>query len=167
MSEQILTEKIKSELLEALEETFEQHHGIFIDKGTSLFETLENISAEEAFRSTTQNGATIAAHVEHAGFYLDVLERSMRNETIEEIDWREIWERVRAVSPGEWTAIKQRLHESHRRTIETLKTCDDFLKDDIFGAALGVLAHTAYHLGAIRQMATAINKNSVSNDAKV
>lgn len=156
MNQQILTEKIKSELLETLEETFERHHGIFIDKGTSLFETLENISAEEASRSITENGATLAAHVEHTRFYLDVLERSMRNETIEKIDWREIWQRVRAVSPDEWTAIKQRLRESHRRTIETIKICDDFSNNEVFGAALGVLAHTAYHLGAIRQMATVI-----------
>lgn len=156
MSERTLTEKIKSVLLETLEETFERHHGIFIDKGTSLFETLENLSAKEASLSIVENGATVAAHVEHAGFYLDVLERSMRNEAIEKIDWREIWERVRAVSPDEWMATKRRLRESHRRTIETIKTCDDFSDNDVFGAALGVLAHTAYHLGALRQMATII-----------
>lgn len=156
MNEQVLTEKIKSELLEILEETFQTHHGIFIDKGTSLFETLENISAEEASGSIIENGATVAAHVEHAGFYLDVLESSMRGQADGKIDWREIWERDRTVSPDEWTATKRRLRESHRRAIETIKICDDFSNNDVFGSALGVLAHTAYHLGAIRQVATVI-----------
>ena len=156
MNEQTLNEKIKSELLETLEETFERHHGIFIDKGTSLFETLENISVEEASISISENAATVAAHAEHARFYLDVLESSMRGQVEGKIDWREIWERIRAVSPDEWTATKRRLRESYRLTTETIKTCDDFSDNDIFGAALGVLANTAYHLGAIRQTATLI-----------
>ena len=36
-------------LMQYMEETFEsKHHGIFLDRGTSLFETLETISAREA-----------------------------------------------------------------------------------------------------------------------
>jgi hypothetical protein len=32
-----------------MEETFEaKHHGIYLDDGTSLFETLESVSADEA-----------------------------------------------------------------------------------------------------------------------
>ena len=40
MNDKNKLEKIKNELLETLDETFERHHGIYIDKGTSLFETL-------------------------------------------------------------------------------------------------------------------------------
>jgi hypothetical protein len=36
-------------LFAMMEETFEsKHHGIYLDRGTSLFETLETVSAEEA-----------------------------------------------------------------------------------------------------------------------
>ncbi len=90
MKKRFTIERFKSELLECLDETFERHHGIYLDKGTSLFETLENISAEEASAKAAENVATIAAHVEHIGFYLDVLGESMRAETIVKTDWREI-----------------------------------------------------------------------------
>lgn len=156
MIEQIALERFKSELLECLDETFERHHGIYLDKGTSLFETLENLSVFDASRSIIENGATIAAHVEHVGFYLDVLGEMMRTETVVKTDWREIWETVRAVSPEEWQTSRQRLRESYERIVETIKSYDRWENEYGLGAALGVLVHTAYHLGAIRQMATAI-----------
>lgn len=156
MIEQIALERFKSELFECLDETFERHHGIYLDKGASLFETLENISAFDASRSIVVNGATIAAHVEHVGFYLDVLGESMRTEKVVKVDWHEIWENVRAVSPEEWKASRQRLRENYGRVVETIKTYDRWENEYGLGAALAVLVHTAYHLGAIRQAATAI-----------
>jgi hypothetical protein len=65
-------------LTELLEETFETHHGIFLDKGTSLFETLAGLSAEQASRIMGTGGATVAAHVAHVDFYLGVLEGFLR-----------------------------------------------------------------------------------------
>ena len=47
MNEQIELERFKNELLECLDETFERHHGIYLDKGTSLFETLVGLSLFE------------------------------------------------------------------------------------------------------------------------
>lgn len=154
-------EKIKSDLLECLDETFESHHGIYLDKGTSLFETLEGISAEEASRRLIETGATIAAHTEHLRLYLDVLERAMRGEEIGKINWREIWETVGEMSPAEWQASVEKLKESHRRTIETIKNYDLWKHEDGFGAALGILTHTAYHLGAIRQVVSVIKRTEV------
>lgn len=82
MKQQISLEQFKRELLECLEETFEQHHGVYLDKGTSLLPTLGGISAEEASRAVAENGATIAAHVEHTRLYLDVLGEMMRTQTV-------------------------------------------------------------------------------------
>jgi hypothetical protein len=48
MSNTITLEHFTSNLFDLLDEAFESHHGIFLDKGTSLFETLENITAQEA-----------------------------------------------------------------------------------------------------------------------
>ena len=59
----------------ALIETFENVHGI-LDKGTSLFETLAQISADQASQPMG-NCATIAAHVAHTRYYMDVLEDRM------------------------------------------------------------------------------------------
>ena len=49
-----------------MEETFEaKHHGIYLDKGTSLFETLETISAREASIPVGGKCASVAAQVAH------------------------------------------------------------------------------------------------------
>ena len=48
MTKQIAIKHLPEILFKALDETFDQVHGIYLDRGTSLFETLETISAEEA-----------------------------------------------------------------------------------------------------------------------
>ncbi len=61
-----------------LEETFDNVEGIYLDGGTSLFETLDSISAEAASRPITPDGTTIASQVGHVGFYLLVMEDYMQ-----------------------------------------------------------------------------------------
>ncbi|HEX3050032.1 MAG TPA: hypothetical protein VHP83_05200 [Aggregatilineaceae bacterium] len=143
--------QLKKELLDVLDETFEHVNGIYLDRGTSLFETLNTISAEVASRPVGWNCASIAAQVEHVRFYLDVLERSMLNQEIGKVDWGEIWRTVHEVTPEEWEASKKRVWESYqrvRRVITGFETWEG--KNDIAGT-LAILVHTAYHLGEIRQ----------------
>ena len=42
--------RFTSELFDLLDETFENHHGIYFDRGPSLSETLAGVSAAEASR---------------------------------------------------------------------------------------------------------------------
>ena len=48
MTTQIQTDHFTKALYALLDETFDNVHGYFLDKGTSLFETLAAISAAEA-----------------------------------------------------------------------------------------------------------------------
>lgn len=150
LSPQIPVKRFKKALFACLDETFSNVHGIFLDKGTTLYETLDGVSAEEASRALSPKSATIAAQVEHIRFYLDVLDDYMRTGVDKTNNWREIWETVRAVTPEQWEDTKRRLHESHDRvmaTINSFETWDG--KYDVAGA-LSILVHTAYHLGGIR-----------------
>lgn len=79
MSTKMQTDHFTQALVLLLDETFDQVHGIYLDKGTSLFETLATISAEEASIPVGGKCATLAAQVKHIAFYLDVLERAVRN----------------------------------------------------------------------------------------
>lgn len=151
MSDQSAIELFKKELFKCLEETFQGVRGVYLDKGTSLFETLESVSAEDASRPAIENGATVAAHVEHVRFYLDVLNDVMRKEEVTKVDWREIWQNVQAVTPEEWEGHKRRLRESYERVLNTLKNYDKWEGEYGISGSLGILAHTAYHLGGIRQ----------------
>ena len=163
MSNKILLDRLTTEFFECLDETFEQVRGIYLDKGTSLFETLEGISAEDASRQMAAECATIAAQVEHVRFYLDVLDDVMRKHEVVKVDWREIWRNVREVTPEEWEGEKRRLKESYRRVVATMKNFDSWEGEYDISGALSVLAHTAYHLGGIRQALCAI-KSAKTND---
>jgi DinB superfamily len=150
MSAQIPVERFKKALLACLEETFSNVRGIYLDKGTTLYETLEGVSAAEASRAISGNSATIAAQVEHVRFYLDVLDEFMRTGVDKQNNWREIWETVREVTPEQWEDIKERLRQSHDQALATINSFDRWDGKYDITAALSILVHTAYHLGGIR-----------------
>ena len=151
MSDQIPVELFTKELFECLDETFTEHHGVYLDKGTSLFETLQSVSAAEASRRAGKNCATIAAQVEHVRFYLDVLNDAMLNRSVGKVDWREIWNRVGEVTDQEWQSLQRRLRQSYERVMTTIRTYDHAKGENGVSGSLAVLTHTAYHLGGIRQ----------------
>jgi hypothetical protein len=150
VSTTIALERFTEPLFALLEEAFEKPRGMFLDSGTSLFETLERVSAAEASQRLAEGRPTIAAQVEHVRFYVDVLDRYMRGENLGEIDWKEIWRRVDAVSPEEWRAMKTRLHASYKRTSSYARSQEAWDGKNEIGGALAIVVHTAYHLGQIR-----------------
>jgi hypothetical protein len=156
MPNQDIIALFRKELFECLDETFEQHHGIYLDKGTSLFETLKDISAQEASHPISEGCAPIAAHVEHVRFYLDVLNDMMQKERVAKVEWREIWQTVRGVTPEEWEEMKQRLRVSYQSVLTTMKNYERWEGEYGLSGSLAVLVHTAYHLGGIRQALCAI-----------
>jgi len=134
-----------------MEETFEpKHHGIYLDEGTSLFETLETVSAEEASIPVGGKCASLAAQVAHVTFYIESFERYALQGDNSPRDWGHIWRTVEKVTPGEWEAYKRKLHEAHRR-MDKLFHENDLWNEDTMGGALSIVVHTAYHLGEIRQ----------------
>lgn len=150
MSKQMATECFTNELYDLLDETFNQVQGIYLDRGTSFFETLETISAEEASRPVSATCASIAAQVEHVRFYLQVLGDVIRKKQIGKIDWQESWQ-LKQVTPEEWEALKKQLRETYQDVLKLIKSLDVWEGEDDIGASLAILAHTAYHLGEIRQ----------------
>jgi hypothetical protein len=147
----VLQERVKEAFFDALGETFEEVRGMYLDRSTSLFETLETISAQEASQPVGQRCASIAAQVEHVRFYLDVLEHYLKNEKPGEVDWNHIWNTVEAVTPDEWDASKTRLKTSYQRVRGLMSGFDTWEGENDVSASMSVIVHTAYHLGEIRQ----------------
>ena len=150
MSQQIALERFTNELYPMLEETFERVNGIYLDRGTSLFETLETITAEQASRPISAQCASIAGQVEHVRFYLEVLQDYMQGKAVGKIDWQASWY-VKTVTPEEWNALKQRLRASYESVTALIKSFTTWEGEDEIGGALAIVVHTAYHLGEIRQ----------------
>jgi L-rhamnose mutarotase len=151
MTQKINQEYIVQNLFDVLDEAFVTHHGIFLNRNTSLFETLETITAAEASIPVGGKCATLAAQVAHVNFYLEVLEAYILNKDIGDVDWDDIWRRVSQVSPDEWKAYKSQLRETYQRVLSMLQSCENWNDERAIGGALAIAVHTAYHLGEIRQ----------------
>src|SRR5262245_6128225 len=138
MTQQIALELFTAELFPLLEETFERVHGIYLDKGTSLFETLATISAEEASRPVSARCASIAGQVEHVRFYLQVLQDYMQQKQVGKIDWEASWY-LKTVTPEEWDALLQRLRATYQDLTALIKSFTTWQGENELGGALAVV----------------------------
>jgi hypothetical protein len=145
------SEHFTKALYNLLDETFEDVHGVFLDKGTSLFETLAGITAAEASVPVGGQCATLAAQVKHVAFYLEVVDKSVRDPNYPRVDWGEIWRTVGTVTPAEWDAIRAELRAGYERIRHLVADTPAWPSESEIGGAIGVIAHSAYHLGEIRQ----------------
>ena len=118
-----------------LDETFDNVHGYCLDKGTSLFETLATISAEEASMPVGGKCATLAAQVKHVAFYLDVLEHNVRTQQYERQDWGKIWRETSAVTPEEWEALKAQLRASYDRIKQLISDTTEWPSEQQIGGS--------------------------------
>lgn len=161
MTESSLATHFSSALFEFLEETFEAHHGFYLDKGTSLFETLSTISATEASQPVSASCASITAQVNHVTYYLDVLRSDIAGREFGKVDWSLAWQ-IGPVSDDEWAGLVRKLRDGIAETRTALRGADWGNEDHVYGA-IAILVHTAYHLGEIRQ-ATCTISNARSGD---
>ena len=150
MTEMIEREHFMIPLFNLLEETFETHHGIFLDKDTSLFQTLETISAQQASIPVGGRCASLAAQVTHVTFCLEFSEHVILYNEAPSVDWGEIWRTVEKVTPDEWQALKEKLKQAYARLKQLLRD-DPLWSENTIREVLAVIVHTAYHLGEIRQ----------------
>ena len=128
---------------------------VYLAPRTGIFATLGKITAAQA--STEINQTTIAAHSEHARFYIELLDNYL-NKNMRVVDFGQSW-RINKVSDDEWDDLRERLAEIYRKNAETFERHQKWTLDSIT-VALGIIAHTAYHLGAIRQMLKEVNRQS-------
>ncbi len=147
----IQSEHFTKALLGLLDETFDEVHGFYLDKGTSLFETLAGVSAEQASKPVGGRCASLAAQVSHTAYYLEEVVQSVTNPDFKGADWGAIWQTVEAVSDEEWQAIQADLRAQYEQIKHLVANFSGWSSDAEIGGALSVLAHTAYHLGEIRQ----------------
>ena len=151
MSKQVDQNTLIAGLEPLLVETFEQVHGIYLDRGTSLFETLATITSAEASVPVGGACASLAAQVAHINFYLEVMQRFLSGQVDDNVDWDVIWNTISGVSPAEWDTLQARLKETYQQTLELVRTYEHWDRENAIGGAFAIVVHTAYHLGEIRQ----------------
>ncbi len=143
---------ILDELDQLIRETFDGglpgQGTAYLDHDSGVRNTLGRLTAEQASHRFDGH-PSIAAHVRHMNFHLRTSvewiqgDHSRRN-------WRESFE-PQHVTEAEWKALQEELDQSrvaYQRLMRTLPA--EKMEEE--GSGMGVLAHLAYHLGAVRQL---------------
>jgi hypothetical protein len=135
-------------LFALLTETFEGPGGnTYLDKGASLFQTLDALTAEAASHVPYVGAQTIAAHCAHLAYYVRVNHDGMMGRE-QRLDWPSSW-RPQQVGDREWDELKSRVRREYAALIETLERLETWSEQQV-GDSMAIVAHTAYHLRAIR-----------------
>jgi hypothetical protein len=143
-----LVESLAYILRETFEGSPEGQPSAYLDRGVGIFPTLEGLTAAQA--SAEFQGTTIAAQTEHAKFYLDRICEFVNGRT-ERVNWEQSW-LIETVNDDEWDALCGMVRGAYENTLRCVAAVADWDTKRI-GMVVGMIAHTAYHLGAIRQIA--------------
>ena len=122
---------------------------MILDRGTSLFQTLADISAEEASIPVSNQSSNLAAQVNHTAFYIQALRDGIATNFEAKADWDGSW-KVSAVDDAQWQALIAKLRSEYE-WVQGLAAQNDAWNEDYIGGAFALAAHAAYHLGEIRQ----------------
>ena len=116
--------------------------------GTGVFSTINGLTAAAASTPGGPSHTTIAGHVHHLCSSLALSAAGLRGGSSSR-DRSGSWT-VSIVDDGEWTALRARLRDEYEKLLVAVSTRAVW-DEELLGVAMGAIAHTAYHLGAIRQ----------------
>lgn len=117
-----------------------------------LLASLDALGADEASVSA-HDGATIAAHAQHVRYGLSLMNRwaTEGGNPFADARWDEAW-KISTVDAAAWAEIRAGLRGECDRWLGALAQ-ERPLNFVATAGLMGSIAHLAYHLGAIRQIA--------------
>jgi hypothetical protein len=116
-----------------------------------LLRSLDRLPAEAA-SAVSSSGASIAAHIDHVRYGLELMNRWSAGvpDPWTGADWKASWQRT-AVTGEQWSALRQELRRESERWRAALQAPREMSALELHGV-IASIAHLAYHLGAIRQI---------------
>ena len=118
-------------------------------RNSGVFATLDELTAAQASKPTAL-GTSVAAHAAHVAYHLEVTVRWMRGDR-GPFDWAGSFE-PGAVDDAEWAATRTRVRTAYDGLATEAAGMAEW-DEDAAGSVAASVAHAAYHLGAIRQIA--------------
>ena len=117
-----------------------------------LLRQLDSLDAAAASARPMPGKTTIAAHVDHVRYGLSLLNRWAGGEANPwaGADWEASWKRTK-VTDDEWRSLRAELRREAEAWRKHAAERTEWIELTAAGA-LASAAHTAYHLGAIRQI---------------
>jgi hypothetical protein len=130
----------------------EPQSGLLLNAGDAgLVRSLDRLTAAQASAIVHNGKSSIAAHVDHLRYGLELLNRwSEGDDPFGTADWSASWRRT-TVSEGEWESLRTHLRREAERWQRGAQRL--ILAGETEAAVvLASVAHLSYHLGAIRQI---------------
>jgi hypothetical protein len=117
-----------------------------------MIETLKSLSAQTVSTPPGPNRKPIVSHANHVLYGWGLINRALHGDehAFEGTDWDAAWKLVQ-VNDAEWQKLLAQLESTGREILELgpkTEHWNEIMLTGMFASA----AHTAYHLGAIRQM---------------
>ena len=146
---QVAFERLKEILRETYEGGIAGEGTEYLDHASGIRQTLRPLTAAQASRRLDRH-PSIAAHARHMAFHLRVTAEWVQGVRVKR-DWPASFE-PQSVSGEEWARIQQDLEEARAEFLRVMAALGpEQLAEE--GGGMGAIAHLAYHLGAIRQLA--------------
>jgi len=117
-----------------------------------LLRSLDKLSASDASQAS-EGGATIAAHTQHVRYGLSLMNRwaTEGGNPFADATWDEAW-KLSVVTEPQWEEIRRGLRDESQRWLGALEAPREANARELKGM-IASIAHLAYHMGAIRQIA--------------
>lgn len=138
-------------LNELVDGSAEQAAWLLNPQDPGLLRSLDTLSAAQASAVPSSGGASIAAHVDHLRYGLELLNRWSRGEEpFADADYSASWRRV-SVTDAEWESRRQDLARETYAWQSALRQPRERDETALTGVIASIV-HLGYHLGAIRQI---------------
>ncbi|MES1228059.1 MAG: DinB family protein [Armatimonadota bacterium] len=123
----------------------------FVEKKEAILPVLDGLTAAQASHKFGPKVNSIAAHARHTAYYITLGANYLETGKFGPADWEGSWS-VQEVDEAQWTEIRTHLKSEFERLLRAVDAWEVPDQDSITGA-MAHLAHAAFHLGAMRQLA--------------
>ncbi|WP_096186656.1 hypothetical protein [Evansella halocellulosilytica] len=145
-----MSESLKTLMKETCEGPSEKgSHYTSVDPDAGLFGTLRALTAQRVSEPQKMSKAPIVSHVYHTCYYLKVMNSQFTNKPMK-YDDDDSWN-VIEVNEEQWHEILEEFKREYDTFIEKIEVEEEWGEEKV-QSALATLAHSAYHLGSLRQM---------------
>jgi hypothetical protein len=125
--------------------------------------TVRHLTTAQAWHRPDGLAHSVAEHVAHILFSLNHVSRCASSHARPDADWDKSWD-VGEPDDAHWLSLQRQLRESHLRLRMWVHADETFETKESIALLVGAIAHTAYHLGAIRQVATLAIQQAPNGD---
>jgi hypothetical protein len=148
----LVPQSLRTLLRETLFRAADDECYVINPKEPGFVDTLKGLSASDASTPPHSGRKPVVSHANHVLYGLELVSRAVDGDphAFDNTDWSAAW-KLETVTDAEWRDLVARLEKTAAHIVEAgpnVQAWNPIMLTGMFAVA----AHTAYHLGAIRQI---------------